>query len=52
MRSCQQQQRDGGHSGSGHAGGGRGPCGEMSVGHKPNTQEKGETPPNETAHPN
>ena len=53
MRSCQQG-RNGGHGGGGHLGGGRGgPCGEMSIGHKPNPQRgEDETPPNETAKPN
>lgn len=52
MRSCQEQ-RHGGHGG-GHVGGGHGgPCGEMSVGHRPNPQqEEDETPPNETTKPN
>ena len=51
MRSCQEQ-RNGGHGG-GHVGGGHGgPCGEMSVGHKPHPMEEDETPPNETAKPN
>jgi TolA-binding protein len=52
LRSCQEQ-RHGGHGG-GHVGGGHGgPCGEMSVGHRPNPQqEEDETPPNETAKPN
>ena len=53
IRSCQQG-RNGGHGGGGHLGGGRGgPCGEMSIGHKPNPQRgEDETPPNETAKPN
>jgi hypothetical protein len=53
MRSCQQG-RNGGHGGGGHlGGGGGGPCGEMSIGHKPNPQRgEDETPPNETAKPN
>jgi len=53
MRSCEEQ-RHGVHSGGGHAGGGRGgPCGEMTVGHKPTPQhEDDETPPSDTAHPN
>jgi hypothetical protein len=53
MRSCQEG-RNGGHGGGGHLGGGHGgPCGEMSVGHKPNPQHRqDETPPNETAKPN
>ena len=53
IRSCQQG-RNGGHAGGGHVGGGHGgPCGEMSLGHKPNPQhgEDG-TPPNGTAKPN
>jgi hypothetical protein len=51
MRSCQEQ-RHGVHGG-GHLGGGGGPCGEISVGHKPHPlQEEDETPPNETAKPN
>jgi hypothetical protein len=52
MRSCQEA-RHGGRSGGGHVGGGHGgPCGEMSVGHKPNPQPEDETPPNETPKPN
>ena len=53
IRSCQQG-RNGGHSGGGHLGGGHGgPCGEMSLGHKPNPQHgEDETPPTETAKPN
>ena len=53
IRSCQQG-RNGGHGGGGHLGGGHGgPCGEMSLGHKPNPQHgEDETPPNETAKPN
>jgi hypothetical protein len=44
MRSCQVQRGHGGH-GSGHVGGGHsGPCGEMSVGHKPHPMEEHETP--------
>jgi hypothetical protein len=52
MRSCQEE-RSGGHGGGGHLGGGHGgPCGEMSVGHKPNPQHgEDETPPNESAKP-
>jgi Spy/CpxP family protein refolding chaperone len=51
MRSCQQERnagRGGGHVGGGHGG----PCGEMSVGHKPNPQQEEETPPNEAPKPN
>jgi hypothetical protein len=51
MRSCQEQRHGvhgGGHVGSGHGG----PCGEMSVGHKPHPMEEDETPPNETPRPN
>jgi hypothetical protein len=53
MRSCQEA-RNGGHGGGGHLGGGHGgPCGEMSIGHKPNPLHgEDETPPNETAKPN
>ncbi len=52
MRSCQEE-RNGGHAGGGHVGGGHsGPCGEMSVGHKPNPQQEDETPPNQTDKPN
>jgi len=53
IRSCQEG-RNGGHSGGGHVGGGHGgPCGEMSLGHKPNPQHgEDETPPNESAKPN
>ena len=53
IRSCQQG-RNGGHGGGGHVGGGHGgPCGEMSLGHKPNPQHgEDETPPNETPKPN
>jgi hypothetical protein len=53
MRSCQEG-RSGGHSGGGHVGGGHGgPCGEMSLGHKPNPQHgEDETPPTETPKPN
>src|SRR6266852_7369967 len=53
IRSCQQG-RNGGHGGGGHLGGGHGgPCGEMSLGHKPNPQHgEDQTPPNETAKPN
>jgi TolA-binding protein len=51
MRSCQEQ-RHGGHGG-GHVGGGHGgPCGEMSVGHRPHPMEEDETPPNETPRSN
>jgi hypothetical protein len=52
MRSCQEQRHGG--QGGGHVGGGHGgPCGEMSVGHRPNPQqEEDETPPNETTKPN
>jgi len=53
MRSCQEG-RNGGHGGGGHLGGGHGgPCGEMSLGHKPNPQHgEDEAPPNGTAKPN
>ena len=53
IRSCQQG-RNGGHGGGGHVGGGHGgPCGEMSLGHKPNPQHgEDETPPKESAKPN
>jgi hypothetical protein len=53
MRSCQEG-RNGGHSGGGHVGGGHGgPCGELSIGHRPNPQPgEDETPPNGTAKPN
>ena len=53
IRSCQQG-RNGGHGGGGHFGGGHGgPCGEMSLGHKPNPQHgEDETPPNGPAKPN
>jgi Spy/CpxP family protein refolding chaperone len=53
IRSCQQG-RNGGHGGGGHVGGGHGgPCGEMSLGHKPKPQHgEDETPPTETAKPN
>jgi len=53
MRSCQEG-RNGGHGGGGHLGGGHGgPCGEMSLGHKPNPQHgEDEAPPNESAKPN
>jgi len=51
MRSCQEERnagRSGGRVGGGHVG----PCGEMSVGHKPNPQQEEETPPNEAPKPN
>jgi TolA-binding protein len=53
MRSCQEG-RNVGHGGGGHLGGGHGgPCGEMSLGRKPNPQHgEDETPPTETAKPN
>jgi hypothetical protein len=53
MRSCQEG-RNGGHGGGGHLGGGRGgPCGEISLGHKPIPQHgEDEMPPNETPKPN
>ena len=50
MRSCQEE-RHGAHGG-GHVGSHGGPCGEMSVGHKPHPMEEDEAPPNETAKPN
>src|SRR6266404_964937 len=53
MRSCQEG-RNGGHGGGGHLGvDPGGPCGEMSLGPKPNPQRgEDETPPNGTAKPN
>jgi hypothetical protein len=51
MRSCELQ-RHPAHSG-GHAGGGGGPCGELSAAPRPTPQhEEDETPANETPHPN
>lgn len=52
MRSCQEG-RNGAHGGR-HLGAGHGgPCGEMSLGHKPNPQHgEDEAPPTETAKPN
>ena len=54
MRSCQEGRNGAHHGGGGHLGGGHGgPCGEMSLGHKPNPQHgDDETPPNEMAKPN
>ena len=53
MRSCQEG-RNAGHGGGGHLGGGHGgPCGEMSLGHKPNPQHaEDEALTNESAKPN
>jgi len=52
LRSCQEARNGGGHVG-GHGGGGHGgPCGEMSVGHKPHPMEEDDLPPNETPKPN
>jgi hypothetical protein len=51
MRSCQEQ-RNGVHGGSGHLGGGGGPCGELSTRSKPHPMEEDELPPNETTKPN
>ena len=56
MRACQQG-RGVGHGG-GHIGGGGGPCGEISTGHKANPRhanpnyEEDEMPPDETPKPN